>query len=265
VSRIHPAAVIDPAAELHETVEVGPFAVVEGAVALGPGCVVRPHAHLVGPLTAGCDNYFGTGCVVGERPQHLLYQGEPTRTEIGDGNIFREHVTVHRGTSATGLTKIGSGNFLMAGSHVAHDCRVGDRCVFANGALIGGHCLVEDGVFLSGNCAVHQFTRLGRLAFLSGVSATTKDIPPFLIYVLRNRLGGVNVVGMRRAGYSTAQIDAVRKAFHIIYRQGLPLPDALTRVEQELGEVDAVAELVGFIRRSTRGISIATHVRMEAA
>lgn len=264
-ARIHPSAVISAEAELAEGVQVGPFVVLEGAVRVGEGCVLRPHAHLVGPLTLGRDNHVFSGVVLGERPQHLRYAGEPTRLEIGDGNLFREHVTVHRGTTQSWTTRIGNNNFFMAHSHVAHDCVIGNNCLFANGALLGGHCVVEDSVFLSGNCAVHQFVRLGRLCLLSGLSATTKDIPPFIIQQNINCVVGVNVVGMRRAGHSTAQIEAIRKAFHILYREGLPLPEALARIENELGHIDVVAELISFIHDSKRGINLATHVRMEAA
>ncbi len=254
-NRIHPTAVISPEAELADDVEIGPFVVIEGKVRLGPGCVVRPYVHLIGPLTMGAGNVVFSGAVLGERPQHTRYKDEPTGTEIGDHNIFREHVTVHRGTTQSWQTRIGSHNFFMAHCHIAHDCQVGSRCIFANGALLGGHCVVEDNVYLAGNCAVHQFARLGRLSLLSGVSATTKDIPPFIMLQNINGVAGVNIVGMRRAGIPNAQIEAVRRAFHILYREQLPIPAALTRVEQELGQDPAVAELVTFIRRSTRGIT----------
>ncbi len=264
-ARIHPTAVVSPEAELARDVSVGAFAVLEGKVRLGPGCVVHPRAQLIGPLTMGRDNHLHGNAVLGERPQHLRYNNEPTSLEIGDHNIFREHVTVHRGTTHSWKTVIGSHNFFMAGAHVAHDCRVGNGCILANGALLAGHCTLEDHVYLSGNCAVHQFVRIGRLAMLSGCSATSKDIPPFVVQQGINSVVGVNVVGMRRAGLSAAQIDAVRRAFHVIWRQGLALPTALARVEQELGEVDVAAELVSFIRRSARGINVATHTRLEAA
>jgi len=264
-ARIHPTAVISAEAELADGVEIGPFAVLEGPVRIGPGCRLRPYAHLIGPLTLGSDNLIFSGVVLGEQPQHLRYAGEPTGLVIGDGNVFREHVTVHRGTTHSWTTRIGNHNFFMAHSHVAHDCVIGNHCLLANGALLGGHCIVEDGVFLSGNCAVHQFVRLGRLCLLSGTSATGKDIPPFIVQQNVNVVVGVNVVGMRRAGLSAVQIDAVRKAFHILYRQGLPLPDALAHLDAELGQVDVVAEMIAFIRGSTRGINLATHVRLEAA
>jgi UDP-N-acetylglucosamine acyltransferase len=138
---------------------------------------------------------------------------------------------------------------------VAHDCIVGDHCILANGALLGGHCTVGNSVFLSGNCAVHQYCRIGRLALLSGASATTKDIPPFVIQQNVNCVYGVNVVGMRRAGMSVPQIDAVRRAFHIIFHEGMALPSALAAADQEVGSVDVVAEMLDFIRHTKRGIN----------
>lgn len=254
-TRIHPTAVISPEAELAEDVEVGPFSVIEGRVRLGPGCVIRPQAYLCGPLTMGRGNIVFSGAVIGERPQHLKYNGEPTSLEIGDHNIFREHVTIHRGTSHSWTTRIGDHNMFMVNAHVAHDCRIGNRCLLANGSLVGGHCTLDDNVFLSGNCAVHQFVHIGRLALLSGCSATSKDIPPFLIQQGLDSVAGVNVVGMRRAGLSNAQINAVRRAFRYIFRDGLVLPAALAQIEQELGAVDVVAELLAFIRQSPRGIN----------
>jgi UDP-N-acetylglucosamine acyltransferase len=263
--RIHPTAVIAPEAELADNVQVGPYVVIEGPVEIGSGCVLHPHAYLCGPLKMGCGNAVFTGAVLGERPQHLQYKNEPTILEIGDENIFREHVTVHRGTAHSGKTQIGSRNFFMAGSHVAHDCRIGNGCILANGALVGGHCVIDDGVYLSGNCAIHQFVRVGRLALLSGVSATSKDIPPFIVQQRINCVVGINVVGMRRAGMTQAQINAVRHAFHVLYRQGQTIPAALDHLEKELGDIDAVAEMITFIRQSTRGISVVDEHNQGAA
>jgi UDP-N-acetylglucosamine acyltransferase len=254
-ARIHATAVISPEADVAADVEIGPFAVIEGKVRIGPGCAIRPYAHLIGPLTLGRRNQVFSGAVLGERPQHLKYNGEPTSVEIGDENVIREHVTIHRGTTQSWKTVIGSRNFLMAGSHVAHDCRVGTGCILANGALLGGHCIVDDGAYLSGNSAVHQFVHIGRLALLGGTSGTSKDIPPFIIQQNINIIVGVNVVGMRRAGMSSAEIDAVRKAYHILFREGQVLPNALARLEAELGTAAAVRELIDFIRHSSRGIN----------
>jgi len=263
-ARIHPTAVIAPEAELADDVEVGAFVVIEGKVSIGEGCVIRPGVHLFGPLSMGCNNIVHSYAVLGEQPQHLKYKGEPTRLEIGDDNIFREHVTIHRGTTASWVTRLGSHNFLMANAHIAHDCQVGNHCLLANGAMVGGHCVLEDNVYLSGNSAVHQFVRVGRLALLSGLSGTSKDIPPFIIQQRINCVLGVNVVGMRRAGIPTAHIDAVRRAYHILYREEHLLPNALAMVERQVGDVPEVREMVAFIRASSRGINLGAE-RQEAA
>lgn len=265
-ARIHPTAVISPEAELADDVQVGAYAVIEGPVKVGPGCVIRPHALLVGPLTMGCGNVVYTGAVIGERPQHIKYNDEPTRVEIGDNNIIREHVTIHRGTSHSWATVIGSHNYLMAHCHVAHDCRIGNRAILANGALLAGHCIVEDNAFLSGNCAVHQFARVGRLALLSGCSIAAKDVPPFALQQGINCIVGVNVVGMHRAGLTHSQVSAVRRAYHVLFYQDHTLPVAMAEVEQELGTVDVIAELLRFIRSSARGINtMRKHENREAA
>ncbi len=253
-ARLHPTAIVAAEADLGEDVQVGPYVIIEGEVRIGAGCVLRAGAHLIGPLTMGCHNSVFGGAVLGEQPQHLRYAGEPTRLVIGDGNIIREHVTIHRGTTQSWETRIGDRNFLMAHSHVAHDCRVGNDCIFANGALLGGHCVVEDNVFLSGNSAIHQFCRVGRLALLSGVSAATKDIPPFIIQQRINCVAGVNVVGMRRTGIPTAHIDAVRRAFHLLYRSQMVIPAALEHIERDLGHIPEIVEMAAFIRASSRGI-----------
>jgi UDP-N-acetylglucosamine acyltransferase len=252
---VHPTAVVSPDAELAPDVTVGAFAIIEGKVRLGPGCVLRPKAHLIGPLVMGRDNHVYGNAVLGERPQHARYRDEPTGVRVGDGNVFRENVTVHRGTTESWETRIGDGNHFMVGSHVAHDCQVGDNCILVNNALLGGHCIVSDGAYVSGNAGVHQFCRLGRLSLLSGCSLTTKDVPPFVIQQGVNAVVGVNVIGMRRAGLGAWQIDAIRRVFQVVFRQGLLLPDALEQVEEDFGEVDVVREFVAFVRTSGRGIN----------
>jgi UDP-N-acetylglucosamine acyltransferase len=253
-ARVHPTAVISNEADLADDVEIGPYVIVEGPVQIGPNCRLRAHACLVGPLTLGRDNDVGIGAVLGERPQHLLYRNEPTRTQIGDGNIFREHVTVHRGGPTGGITVIGNHNFLMVNAHVGHDTTLGNHCILANGALVGGHCIIYDRAFLSGNAASHQFVRIGRLALLSGLSVATHDLPPFLLSVGRNTVNGVNVIGMRRAGMPAEEIAAVRAAFHILYRQNQMLSVAVQRLERELGHIASVREMVEFIRTTKRGV-----------
>src|SRR5207248_11585385 len=160
-ARTPPTPVISPEADLADDVQVGAHAVIEGPVRVGPGCVLRPRVLLCGPLTLGRDNIVYSGAVLGERPQHTKYDDEPTGLEIGDHNIIREHVTVHRGTTQSWVTRVGSHNFLMAHSHVAHDCQVGNHCILANGVLLAGHCVLEDSVYMSGNSAIHQWVRVG--------------------------------------------------------------------------------------------------------
>jgi UDP-N-acetylglucosamine acyltransferase len=264
--RIHPTAVISPGVELGEDVEVGALAVIDGKIQIGAACVIRPGAYLYGRIAMGRGNVVYSGAVLGEQPQHLKYKGEPTSLEIGDFNTFREHVTVHRGTTHSMKTVVGSHNFLMAGCHVAHDCVIGDRCILTNGCLIAGHCVIENNVIISGNSAVHQFCRVGRLALLSGLSASTKDIPPFVIQQGIDCVSGVNLIGLRRAGFTTTQLAAVKEAFRILYRDGLVLPAALAKLECELGEVDVIQEMVHFLHGCTRGIShMRSRFREDAA
>jgi UDP-N-acetylglucosamine acyltransferase len=213
----------------------------------------------------GPGNIVFTGAVLGDRPQHLKYKDEPTSLEIGEGNVFREFVTIHRGTSHSWKTRIGNHNYFMVNSHVGHDGVVGNHCILTNGALVGGHCTLGDNVYLSGNCAIHQFVRVGRLVLLSGCSVTTKDIPPFLLVHGRDIVGGVNVIGMQRAGLSSERIQAVRQAFRILYREALSIPAALARIEAELGRVDVAAEFVSFIRQTTRGITLGRDRDIEEA
>ncbi len=253
---IHSTAIVSDESDLAPDVRVGPYAIIEGPVQLGEGCVVGPHCHLLGRVIAGRGNTFGTGCVIGGEPQHLGYKGEPTLTRIGEYNTFREHATVHRGMpNARGETVVGDRNFIMAGAHIAHDCIVGNHCIFANSAMIGGHVEVGDRVFLSGSAGVHQFCRVGRLALVSGLSGLTQDLPPFWIAQgVMNLVHGINVVGMRRAGIANAEIQAVRRAFRTIHLQGLLLKAALAKLEREVPESECVREIIAFVRSSKRGI-----------
>jgi UDP-N-acetylglucosamine acyltransferase len=266
--RIHPTAVVSAEAQLAEDVTVGPYAVIDGPVTLGPGCTVGAHAHLIGPLTMGRGNKVHSGCVLGDDPQHIGYRGEVTRLEIGDFNIFREHTVIHRGMPVaagmpgTGVTVIGNHNYFMSNSHVAHDCRIGNHCVLASGALVGGHAEIHDQAMLSGNTAVHQFCRVGRLALLGGTSAISQDLPPFwVVQGAVNVVIGVNVIGMRRAGMASEEIQAVRTAFKLINRSGLTIPQAVDRVEADFGRLPAIQLLVDFIRSARRGVCTAIHRR----
>jgi UDP-N-acetylglucosamine acyltransferase len=253
---IHPTAVIAPESEIAPDVQVGPYAIIEGAVRIGPGCLIESHACLSGPLTMGRDNVVGHGAVLGKSPQHKGYRGELTSLRIGDSNVFREHVTVHRGTvQGNGETWIGDRNLFMIGSHIGHDARVGHGCTLVNGALVAGHVTLQDGCVLSGHAAVQQRVRIGRLAMLGGLGSTSKDIPPFVLQQGYNCVSGLNTIGLRRAGFSSEAIAALREAYRILYKEGRAQTSALDRIEADLGSIAEVAEFVTFIRETTLGIN----------
>src|SRR5580658_4986539 len=202
---IHPTAIISPGAQLDSSVEVGPFSVIDAHVSIGPRCRLGPHVYLTGCTTIGADNDFHANCVIGDAPQDVKYKDEPTGLRIGAHNLFREGATVHRSAKPGAETVIGSHNFLMVNSHVGHNARLGDHVIVANGALLAGHVEVEDSVFISGNCLVHQFVRIGRLAIMQGGSAISLDLPPYMVARGVNGICGLNSIGLRRAGISSAE------------------------------------------------------------
>jgi UDP-N-acetylglucosamine acyltransferase len=250
---IHPSAVIHPRAQLDATVTVGPGAVIDADVTLGPDCVVDPLVHLTGHTTIGAGNRFHTGCVIGDAPQDLKYGGAPTRLRIGDRNIFREHVTVHRSNRLDEDTVLGSDNFLMAHCHVGHNCVLGDRVALANGATLGGHVLVQDRAFLSGNCLVHQFVRVGTLALMQGGSAISKDLPPYTIARGDNAICGLNIIGLRRAGLDAAARLELKRLYHVLFRSGRNLREAAAAAREEFAGA-ASRVLLEFIAGSRRGV-----------
>lgn len=253
---IHPTAVVDPRAELDPSVEVGPFAVIEGPVRVGPRTRLLAHACLLDDTHLGADNVVWPGAVLGGAPQHLGYRGAPTSLRIGDRNTFREGATVHRGAEEGGVTRLGSDVYLMANAHVAHDCRIADGVVFANGALVGGHGEIGERVFLSGNAVVHQFVRVGRLAILRGLSRTSRDVPPFALMDDTHVVRGVNRVGLERAGFDPALVRTLTRVFRTLFRVRVNLAAAMATVEAEHGAVPEVQELLAFIRASTRGVAM---------
>lgn len=253
---VHATAIIDPDAVLAADVQVGPYAIIEGPVQVGPGCVIEAHACLSGPLLMGRNNFVGHGAVLGKSPQHRGYRDEPTGVRIGDDNIFREFMTVHRGTvQGIGETIIGHRNLFMCSSHIGHDARVGDGCTVVNNALAAGHVVLEDGCILSGNTAIQQRVRVGRLAMLGGMGSSSKDIPPFILQQGYNCVTGLNLVGMRRAGFSNQSVNAMRQAFRTLYREGRPINAALDRITADFGDIAEVNEFVEFIRASKIGIN----------
>ena len=253
---IHPSAVISLEAELAADVQVGPYAIIEGPVQVGPETIIEAHACLSGPIVMGRDNFVGHGAVLGKNPQHRNYRGENTSLRIGDDNVFREHVTVHRGTPAGGgRTSIGDRNMFMIGSHLGHDGIVGNDCALTNGALVAGHAELHDNCILSGHAAVQQRVRIGRLAMLGGLGSSTKDLPPFVLAQGYNCVSGLNLIGLRRSGMASDSINAIRQAFRILSKEGRTQTGALALIEADLGYVAEVAEFVEFIRASTIGIS----------
>lgn len=261
---VHSTAAIGPDVELAADVQIGPFAILDGPIRIGPGCIIEGHACLSGPLTMGHDNVIGHGAVLGKNPQSRAYQGEPTGLRIGNGNTIREYVTIHRGTiQGGGETVIGNHNMLMIGAHVGHDCLVGDRCTLVNNALLAGHVQLADGCVLSGHTAVQQRCRIGRLAMLGGMGATTKDVPPFVLQQGYNCVTGLNVIGLRRAGFRRETVDALRQAYRILYKEGRTRCAALDRIEADLGTIPEVLEFVTFIRETTLGINPARNANRE--
>ena len=251
---IHPTAIVHPKAEVDPTATVGPYAVVDEAVVIGPQCAVGPHVYLTGVTTIGARNRFHAGCVIGDAPQDLKYRDAPTRLEIGDDNVFREHVTVHRSNKLEENTVVGSGNFLMANSHVGHNVRLGNQIIIANGVLLAGHVTVDDRAFISGNCRVHQFTRVGTLAMMQGGAAISMDLPPFVIALLGgNTMCGLNTVGLRRAGYSAEQRLELKRLYRLLFRSGRNLRAALIEADTQFtGE--AARTVLSFLTGSKRGV-----------
>jgi UDP-N-acetylglucosamine acyltransferase len=250
---IHPTAIIHQKTKLDATASVGPYAVIDAGVELGAHCVVGPHVYLTGETKIGSHNRFHAGCVIGAAPQDLKYKNEPTRVRIGDYNVFREHVTVHRATKADGETVIGSNNFLMANCHVGHNSHLGDHIIIANGALLGGHVTVQDRAFISGNCLVHQFTRVGTLAIMQGGSAISKDLPPFTIARGHNGMCGLNAVGLRRAGFTTEQRLELKKIYHALFRSGKFFHTAIAEAQKKFSSATAKV-LLDFVADAKRGL-----------
>lgn len=250
---IHPTAIIHTRAQLDATVAVGPYAVIDESVVVGPHCVIGPHVHLTGHTTIGAHNSFHAGCVIGDAPQDLKYQAEPTRLRIGDHNVFREHFTVHRASKPEEDTVIGCHNYLMVNSHVGHNARLGDHIILANGALIGGHVIVGDKAFISGNCLMHQFVRVGTLALMQGGAAISKDLPPYTIARGDNGICGLNVVGLRRAGFSQEQRLELKRLYHALFRSGGKLSAALAAARREFTS-DSAGVLIDFVASAKRGV-----------
>jgi UDP-N-acetylglucosamine acyltransferase len=253
---VHPLASIDPGAVLGEGVTVGPFAVVGPGVELGEGTEVGAGAQIQGPTRIGRENRVFPNACLGFDPQDLKFRGEDVRLEIGDRNHFREFCTVHRGTAkGGGVTRVGSDGLFMAYSHIAHDCRVGDRVIFANNATLAGHVDVEDDATISAFSAVHQFCRVGRHAYIGGFSVVTMDALPFVKTVgQKPACYGVNSVGLRRKGFEPESIRRIDRAVRLLVRSGLNTRQALERIRAELAGDPHVQTLLGFVETAKRGV-----------
>lgn len=254
MSQIHPSAIIGRKVELGPDNVIGPHVIIEDGVRLGAKNVLMAGAYLCAGTRLGDRNEVHMRAVIGHAPQDLAYKGEETFTKIGDRNIFREFVTIHRGTKAGTSTVIGNDNYLMAYCHVAHNCDIADRVIMVNQASLTGHVKVESGAFLSGMTGFHQFTRIGRLAMVSALSACNKDIPPFMIVGGRPGVAlGINAVGLRRAGISAESRSEIKQAYKLLYRSGLNVQQALVEMESHLKSPE-VKHLMAFVRESSRGI-----------
>jgi UDP-N-acetylglucosamine acyltransferase len=228
--RIHPTAIVDPAAQIGTDVEIGPFSVIGPQATIGERTIVQSHVVIEGEVTIGAGNFVGHGAIVGAPPQDISFSPErKTRAEIGNDNIIREYCTIHRGSADGSATKIGDKNFLMAGAHIGHNCVVGNNVIIANNCLLAGYVHVDDGAFLGGGSTFHQYMHIGRLVMVQGSSAFGKDLPPFVIAAERNSVFGVNVVGLRRAGFSGKDRDEIKAAFKLVYLSGLNISQTLEK------------------------------------
>ena len=253
---IHPTAVVDPAARIGSGVKVGPFAVIEAEVEVGDRCTIGPHATLLRYTTIGEGTHVHAGAVLGDYPQDHAFKDEPSFVRIGRNVTLREFVTVHRGTKPGSVTVIGDGCFLMANAHVAHNVTLGDGVILANGVLLAGHVEVGERAFLSGHVVVHQFVKIGRLAMVGGAAGLGKDVPPFCMVggMERNRVAGLNVIGMRRAGLTPEQRKAVKQAFSALYLAGLNVSQAVEEIRRTAAEGSPAAEFATFAEASKRGL-----------
>jgi len=254
---IHPTAIIDPSVSLGNDITIGPYAVIGADVQLGDGCWIGPHTVVQGPSKIGKNNKIFQFASVGEIPQDKKYNGEPTELIMGDSNIVRECATIHRGTiQDQGLTKIGNHNLFMANTHVAHDCILGNGCILGNSAAIAGHVVVEDYVIITGMSGVHQFCLLGAHSFIAHASIVTKDVPPFVMVTggANPTAKGINVEGLKRHGFNVDEIQVLKNAYKIIYRQGLRMAEAIETLEALQQDYAIIGRYISFLRASSRGI-----------
>ena len=254
---IHPSAIVDPAAKLHPSCKVGPFCAIGADVEMGEGCELVSHVVMGGPTRIGARNHFYPFSSIGLAPQDLSYAGEPTRLEIGDNNTIREFVTINRGTvKGGGLTKVGNHGLVMAYTHIAHDCRIGDHVILANAATLGGHVIVEDWAQVGALCPVHHFVRIGTHAFIGGGTTITQDVLPFSKTSAERgtHAYGMNSVGLQRRGFSKERIARIHHAYKVLLASKLNTSQALEKLKSEGDLGEDVAMLIRFIEGSERGV-----------
>ncbi len=254
---IHPTAIIDPTAEIDSNVKIGPYSIIKSDVCIGSGTEIGPYATIDQYVTIGSDCQIFQYASIGAAPQDLKFTGEKSYLKIGKGTIIREFATINRGTElGGGYTELGENNYLMAYTHIAHDCITGKNVVLANNATLGGHVIVGNNVTLGGLVAVHQFAQIGDFAYIGGKSAVVKDIPPYVIASGdRASLHGLNNVGLKRNNFSKASIFELKKAYRIVFRIGLTIKQASERVKAEVEQVPEVKNFMNFIKNSSRGIT----------
>lgn len=253
---IDPTARIAPGVELAAGVEIGPGVIIEAPARIGARTRIQAHAYIGPHTTIGEDNLISFGAIIGHEPQDYAFGGEPSYTIIGDHNIIREYVTIHRGTKPGTSTRVGHHNFLMGLSHMAHNSSLGNHVILVNGALVGGYVAVEDRAIISANCVIHQFCRVGQLVMMRGLSRTSKDVPPYCIMDGTHTVRGLNLVGLRRAGFSREQIKSLKHSFKILFSRRVNLAEAAQKVEAEGPLTPEVRYLLDFIRESKRGVAM---------
>jgi len=252
---IHPTAIIHPKARLDSTVSVGPYSVIDEGVQLGAHCVVGPGVYLTGLTTIGARNRFHAGSVIGGMPVDLKYKGEPTRLRVGDDNTFREHVTVNTATTPEEDTVLGSNNLLTPGVHIGHNCVIGNHIIIGGGTMMAGHVVVSDRAIISGNCLIHQFCRIGTLAMMQGGAAISKDLPPFTVATGPNAICGLNIVGLRRAGFKSEERLELKRLYRALFRSGKNLRAAVADAQAAFTSAPARI-MLEFIAASQRGVLI---------
>ena len=252
---IHATAIVEEGARVAASAVIGPFCVLSHKATIGEGCVLQSHVVIEGEVEIGHGNRIGHGTVIGGEPQDLSFDPAiASKVSIGADNLFREHCTVHRGATAGSETRIGQRNFFMAGAHIGHNSQVGNSVIIANSCLLGGYVQIAENAFIGGGCTFHQHVRVGRLAMLQGNSGFSKDVPPFAMATGLNQIYGLNVIGMRRAGFNAEQRDEIKRAFKLFYESGHNVRQALAAAAQQSWS-DAAREFFDFIGNSKRGVS----------